>query len=146
MHTENSIQRFQSKVTSRSDPLAKRGSSFIFLNVADFKRIHALLHFGEGQVAESPRAYHIFQAFQAVTYSADFSPTRGSTRIRVSTQVFWDPCFASSRCRRVERGPAAHIVQAPVSGRSEPSISAWPSGSITRQTRIQASGRPMEDT
>ncbi len=146
MHTENSIQRFQSKVTSRSDPLAKRGSSFIFLNVADFKRIHALLHFGEGQVAESPRAYHIFQAFQAVTYSADFSPTRGSTRIRVSTQVFCDPCFASSRCRSVERRPAAHIEQTAVSGRSEPSISAWPSGSITRQTRIQASGRPIEDT
>jgi len=97
-------------------------------------------------VVSTPHGPTIYFKHFKRLHSADFSPTRGSTRIRVSTQVFCDPCFASSRCRSVERRPAAHIEQAEVSGRSEPSISAWPSGSITRQTRIQASGRPMEDT
>jgi hypothetical protein len=40
---------------------------------------------------------------------------------------------------------AADLAQAEVAGRSEPLISAWPSGSVTRRIRIQVSGRPTED-
>ena len=48
--------------------------------------------------------------------------------------------------KRGQKTHAAHIVQAGVCGRTVPSISAWPSGSVTRRTRIRASGRPTEDT
>src|SRR5437016_4870379 len=60
--------------------------------------------------------------------------------------VFYDLCYASSRCRSGDKRRAAHIVQAGMRVRTVPLISAWPSESVTRRTRIQANGRPTEDT
>ena len=67
------------------------------------------------------------------------------TKIRVSTQVFSDRCFASCRCRSEDKKRTAHSGQE-AAGRPARSISAWPSGSATPRIRIQASGRHTEDT
>jgi hypothetical protein len=66
------------------------------------------------------------------------------TKIHVSSRVFYDPCFASSKCRNVDRRLAEQELQPRVPGGTVHSISAWPSELVIHPTRIQANGRLTE--